>query len=239
MDKKENLHAGHRKRKKEQFRQYGLDPFADHEALELLLYYAIPRADTNPAAHGLLRRFGSLSDVLKASVQELQEVPGVGENAALLVRLVSELSRRSQLECYKPGMAIRDSHEAGELFRRYFWNESREIVVELCLDGKCKLLALHRLAEGGTSGAALSARDAARRALNANAMFVYLAHNHPSGVAAPSQEDWAVTYAIQRSLSAVDIRLLDHIIVADNDYVSMAASDRNFHDEAYRKREET
>ena len=228
MDKKENPHAGHRQRRKELFKQYGLDAFADHEALELLLYYAIPRADTNPMAHDLMRRYGDLNRLFKAPMRELQEVAGLGENAAILVRLVSELCRRSQLAGYKPGLAIPSAYAAGEFFTRYFWNESREIVVELCLDGKRKMLALHRLSEGGTSGASLSPRDAARLALNSNAVFVYLAHNHPSGVALPSEEDWAVTYAVQRSLAAVDVQLLDHIIVADDDFVSLAASGADF-----------
>ncbi len=96
MEKKENLHAGHRQRKKEQFLKYGLDAFAPHEALELLLFYAIPRVDTNAMAHALLKRFGSLDGVFKAPVEELMRVEGIGESAALLLHLVPQLYRRSQ-----------------------------------------------------------------------------------------------------------------------------------------------
>ena len=89
-----SVHEGHRQRKKEQFREHGLDAFADHEALELLLYYAIPRQDTNPIAHRLIERFGSLEGVFSAPAYELQKVEGVGENAATLIRLLFPLCRR-------------------------------------------------------------------------------------------------------------------------------------------------
>ena len=89
-----SVHEGHRQRKKEQFREHGLDAFADHEALELLLYYAIPRQDTNPIAHRLIERFGSLEGVFSAPAYELRKVEGVGENAAALIRLIFPLCRR-------------------------------------------------------------------------------------------------------------------------------------------------
>lgn len=224
MEKKENLHAGHRRRKKEQFLKYGLDAFAPHEALELLLYYAIPRVDTNGMAHALLNRFGSLDGVFKAPVEELMRVEGIGENAALLLRLVPQMYKRSQTDLDKPGQAIKNSDEAGEFFKKYFWSERNEILLELCLDGKCRLLAWHKLSEGGAGGSAFNVRDAVRLALADNAMFVYLAHNHPSGVALPSEADCSATTAVETGLHTVGIQLLDHIIVAENDFTSLAAS---------------
>ena len=224
MEKKENLHAGHRRRKKEQFLKYGLNAFAPHEALELLLYYAIPRVDTNGMAHALLNRFGSLDGVFKAPVEELMRVEGIGENAALLLRLVPQMYKRSQTDLDKPGQAIKNSAEAGEFFKKYFWSERNEILLELCLDGKCRLLAWHKLSEGGPGGSAFNVRDAVRFALADNAMFVYLAHNHPSGVALPSEADCSATAAVEAGLHTVGIQLLDHIIVAENDFTSLAAS---------------
>ncbi len=224
MEKKENLHAGHRRRKKEQFLKYGLDAFAPHEALELLLFYAIPRVDTNALAHALLTRFGSLDGVFKAPVEELCRVEGIGENAALLLRLVPQIYRRSQTELDKPGQAIRTSDEAGAFFKKYFWSERNELLLELCLDGKFRLLAWHKLSEGGVGGSAFNVRDAVRFALADNAMFVYLAHNHPSGLALPSEADCQATMAVETGLRTMGIRLLDHIIVAENDYTSMADS---------------
>ena len=162
MEKKENPHAGHRQRKKEQFRRHGLDAFAPHEALELLLYYAIPRVDTNGMAHALLRRFGSLDGVFRAPVEELMQVEGIGENAALLIRLVPQLYQRSLIELDRPGTIIRDYESAGSFFLKYFWGERTEIVLELCVDGKGRMLGCHRLSQGGSSAAAFNVRDAVR-----------------------------------------------------------------------------
>ncbi len=224
MEKKENLHAGHRQRKKQQFLEHGLGAFASHEALELLLYYAVPRMDTNRIAHALLKRFGSLNAVFSAPISELTQVDGVGENTALLIRLVPQIYRRSLTELDQPGQVIGDCEAAGEFLKKYFWSERNEIVLEVCLDGKCRLIACHKLGEGGASSSAFNLRDAVRYALADNAMYVYLAHNHPSGLAIPSQADIAVTRSVQESLRAVGICLMDHIVVAENDFTSMAAS---------------
>ena len=86
------VHDGHRDRLKEQFRQHGLESFTDIQALELLLFYGIPRRDTNPIAHALLERFGSFYQVLEASLNELQSVDGVGENAATLLKLAKAVA---------------------------------------------------------------------------------------------------------------------------------------------------
>ena len=87
------LHDGHRQRKKEQFLSHGLDAFADHEALELLLFYAVPRKDTNPIAHALLDRFGSLEQVLSAPAEELAKVPGLGDTSSLTLTAIMECMR--------------------------------------------------------------------------------------------------------------------------------------------------
>ena len=89
------IHDGHRARKKAQFRQHGLDGFADHEVLELLLYYAIPRKDTNEIAHRLLQKFGSLQNVFAAPAEELAKVDGVGESAALFLTLLPQVQKRA------------------------------------------------------------------------------------------------------------------------------------------------
>ena len=91
------IHDGHREKMRARFLAAGLDAFADHEALELLLYYAIPRRDTNPIAHTLMERYGSLSAVLEAPAEDLRKVEGIGESAAILLRLVPQLSRKARL----------------------------------------------------------------------------------------------------------------------------------------------
>ena len=217
-----NPHQGHRERKKRQFRDFGLDAFADHEVLELLLFYAIPRRDTNPLAHELLHRFGSLEAVLEASVEELTAVPGMGENAALLLRLAPQIVRRATAPERGRTVILDSAGKIGRYLLQRYAGEVREVVYELCLDQKGKLLACCRVAEGSGASADFNVRTVLMNAIRCGASLVVLSHNHPSGLALPSEADHTATARVQRALDTVGIQLLDHIVVADGDYVSMA-----------------
>lgn len=216
-----NVHSGHRQRKKEQFRSHGLDAFADHEVLELLLFYAVPRQDTNPIAHRLLSRFGSLEGVFSASLAELQKVEGVGENAATLIRLIFPLCRRVRTAGGRHEVILNSRESAGEYFLELFFGEKQEIFYEACLDAKGKLLACCRLAEGGADSVSVNVRKVVENALSANASHVILSHNHPSGIALPSEADNRTTMQIARALEGIGVQLIDHIIVADGDFVCL------------------
>lgn len=215
------VHDGHRSRKKDQFRAYGLDAFADHEVLELLLYYAIPRRDTNPIAHCLMERFGSLDAVFSAPIEELQKVEGVGENAATLLALLMPLYRRIRTVPRKKEIILSSTERTGEYFIDLFFGVTREETYEACLDAKGKLLACYRIAEGGVDTVNINTRRLVENALKCGASAVVLAHNHPSGIALPSPDDNTTTLAVWETLRAVGIPLIDHIIVADEDYVSL------------------
>lgn len=217
------LHDGHRKRKKEQFLQHGLDSFADHEVLELLLYYAIPRRDTNGLAHRLLRQFGTLSGVLTASPEELRQVEGMGENAAVFLALLPAVGRRLQRGAAQERI-IGSVEEAGAFFLELLRTERREVLYQICLDAKGKVLDYRRLSSGTVAMTPVSVREVVETALHCDASRVLLGHNHPSGVALPSQEDRQMTLQIQQALHTMHITLMDHIVVADGDFVSMAAS---------------
>lgn len=218
------IHDGHREKMRRRFLTGGLDGFADHEALELLLYYAIPRRDTNPIAHALMERYGSLSAVLAAPVEDLQKVEGIGERAAVLLKLVPQVCRMARLEEASREAVLNSSERAGSYLLERFSGETREVIYELCLDRKGKLLACKRLGEGGVSYADLDIRKLVENALLTSASAVILAHNHPSGVALPSPEDYATTDRANQALATVGIPLTDHIIVADQDFVSFADS---------------
>lgn len=215
------IHDGHRQRKKDQFRAHGLDVFADHEVLELLLYYAIPRRDTNSIAHRLLECFGSLDGVFSAPVEELEKVKGVGENAATLLALWLPLYRRVCTASKGRETILSSSERTGEYFKDLFFGMKHEELYEACLDAKGKLLACYRVAEGGVNAVNTNLRRLVENALRCGASAVILAHNHPSGVALPSPEDNSTTLAAWEALRAVEIPLIDHIIVADEDYVSL------------------
>lgn len=214
------VHNGHRARKKKQFRAHGLDAFADHEVLELLLFYAIPRVDTNPLAHRLIERFGSLDGVLSAPPEELEKVEGVGESAATLLSLILPLVRRSRMTAAKTPVIIGTPQAAGEYFVDLFFGMREERLYEACLDAKGKLLRCAKVADGSVDAVSVNIRVIVENALKCGASAVVLSHNHPSGVALPSADDNATTLAVYYALRTVDIRLLDHIIVADDDFVS-------------------
>ena len=122
-----SVHEGHRQKKKEQFREHGLDAFADHEALELLLYYAIPRQDTNPIAHRLIERFGSLEGRIFRAGLRAAEGRGRGENAATLIRLLFPLCRRVRTSGGRHEVIFNTRENIGAYFIELFLGERREV----------------------------------------------------------------------------------------------------------------
>ena len=224
----ESIHKGHRERLKQRFLEEGLDNFTEIQVLELLLFYAIPRSDTNPLAHALLEHFGSLAQVLEADVEELKKVPGIGDHAATLLALVIDLCRYYQVTCAQQTEILTTLDACGKYLVPRFFGRTRETVFLLCLDAKCKVLCCKEIGEGSVNTAAISVRKVVETALSANATTVILAHNHPSGIAVPSNEDIQTTQRIAAALSAVEIHLADHIVVAEGDYVSMVQSGCRF-----------
>lgn len=219
-----SIHTGHRQRLKERFRQEGLDSFDELHVLELLLFYAIPQGDTNPLAHELLRRFGSLTGVLEAKREELEQVKGLGEHSVTLLRLVTELSRYYAVQRMSMERVLPTLEKCGEYLVPFFIGQREETVYLLCLDGKCKVLACRKLGQGGVNSVGVPIRRVVETALNTNASSVILAHNHPSGLALPTTEDVQVTRKVATALDLVGVRLADHVIVADQDFVSLTDS---------------
>ena len=219
-----SVHKGHRERLKQRFLEEGLDNFTEIQVLELLLFFAIPVQDTNPIAHRLLEHFGSLSQVLGADVEELKKVPGIKDHAATLLALVTDLCRYYQVNCAQQTEILPTLDACGRYLVPRFFGRTRETVFLLCLDAKCKVLCCKEIGEGSVNTASISVRKVVETALAANATTVVLAHNHPSGIAVPSNEDIQTTQRIAAALNAVEIHLADHIVVADGDYVSMVQS---------------
>ena len=223
-----SVHKGHRERLKARFLETGLDSFTDVQALELLLFYAIPQKDTNPIAHALLDRFGSLSQVLDAPLEALKKVPGISDHSASLLRLVTELARFYQVDSAQRTEVLTSLDACGRYLVPRFFGRKVETVFLLCLDAKCKVLCCRQIGEGSVNAASISVRKVVEAALSANATSVVLAHNHPSGVALPSADDVQTTRRIAAALSAVEVKLIDHIVVAEGDFISMAQSGYRF-----------
>lgn len=216
-------HSGHRDRLRGEFLARS-ESFPDHKVLELLLFYALPRQDTNPIAHDLLERFGSLEGVLDAPPEALAQVKGVGDRSAVLFKAVKELARRYAAGRSRIGNLITTNYAAYEILHPLFFGARNEKVYLLCLDGKKKLLGCAKLGEGNVNAAEVTPRGVVETALNHNAARVILAHNHVSGLALPSDEDKATTLYLQTLLSQVGVLLDDHLIFVDDDMVSLKDS---------------
>ena len=225
-----SIHDGHRQRMKDRFREEGLDHFSDVQVLELLLFYCVPRQDTNPIAHALLENFGSLAQVLEAPAAELEKVKGIGSNAATFLSLMNQVGRYYLVNRSQNNQILQTIDQCGEYLMAFFHGRRNETVFLLCLDAKCKVLCCKELGEGSVNSAGVPIRRIVETALGVNATTVVLAHNHPSGIALPSPEDAQTTRRVAAALSAVEIGLADHIIVADDDYVSMVQSGYRFDD---------
>ena len=219
-----SIHAGHRQRLKERFLKDGLDHFEEHQVLELLLFYGIPQRDTNEIAHELIRKFGSLSRVLEATPEELSQVKYVGDNVTTLFKLITAVARYYQVSCAMREEILPTIEACGRYLVPFFYQRPYETVFLLCLDAKCKVLCCEKIGEGGINSAGVPVRRIVELALKSNATAVILAHNHPSGLAVPSGEDILTTRRVAMALDAVEISLVDHIVVADNDWTSLAQS---------------
>ena len=224
-----SIHDGHRQRLKDRFLREGLDGFTDIQVLELLLFYVVPRKDTNPIAHDLLDCFGSLARVLDAPVIRLTEVNGISENGATFLKLVREIERRYALSQGEE-IILNTIEDCCEYLTRFFKSKRNETVFLLSLDAKLKLLSCREVGEGSVNYASVPIRRCVEMALEDGATSVILAHNHPSGLAVPSGDDIVTTRRLAMALSAVEIQLVDHIVVADDDYVSMVQSGIRFDD---------
>ena len=219
-----SIHDGHRQRLKERYLQEGLDSFTQVQVLELMLFHCLPRKDTNPIAHALLEEFGSLANVLKAGAEELTRVPGVGPSVAAYLSLYQSVERYCRIHCREKDVFLNSVPEYEEYLVPYFYGKKNECVYILCLDAKCKVISCKEVGEGSVNSASVPIRRVVEMALAANATSVILAHNHPSGFAVPSSDDLQTTRRLALALDAVGIELVDHVVVAEHELVSMVES---------------
>lgn len=209
------MHEGHRERLKERFIESGITGLADHEVLELLLCYAIPRKDVNPLAHRLIEAFGSLGSVLNAHPLELMAIDGVGKNAAALLSLIRPINRRIRLDPAK-NARIRSPQEAANYLCALLSGSKIEQFYVLMLNTQQRLIYTMRSGEGTVSQSTVYPRTVVEGALRHGAVSVILAHNHPGGCIVPSDEDIESTMRIRSALEGIGIALLDHFVVAED-----------------------
>jgi DNA repair protein RadC len=225
MNGDSQMHNGHRERLKKRFLAEGLDNFEPHAILEMILFYSVPRRDTNPIAHRLLDYFGgSLMCVFDAPIEELVKVEGIGINTATLIKLFPEVCRRYLMEMRETGQIIKSSKDAAKCFIPMFIGRTNEFVAIMCIDAKGKLLFCNNIFEGTVNAASVNIRRFVEIAVRYAATDIIMAHNHPGGLAIPSEQDISVTQKVSEALKTVNINLLDHIIVSGSDWVSLAAT---------------
>ncbi|MEE0059303.1 MAG: JAB domain-containing protein [Acutalibacteraceae bacterium] len=219
----DNPHSGHRDRLRKKFLDNSFDGLETHEILELMLYYAIPRKDTNPIAHKLIDAFGSLSAVFDAPIDKLKE-QGISENCAIYLKLIPQICRLYMDDKHNNTDKIIDVENAGEKLTHKFVGRDYEAVVLLLLDSKHKEVFCGVVSKGSVSACEVYVRKIIELAVMYNAKFAVLAHNHPSGLALPSNDDIYTTGKVFQALKLIQVALIDHVIVADDDYVSLRES---------------
>lgn len=224
MDKeireKDNIHDGHRQRMRNRFLETGFDGFEQHQILEMLLFYACPRKDTNEIAHMLIKKFKSISGVFDASLDELITVSGITTNAAVLFKMIPKcvpvyFSSRTQNETYN------HTEKLKELFQPCFMGFTYEEFRLACFDNNLMLISNNVISEGSPSASPVDMRKIVEVTLKAKTTMIAIAHNHPNGLPVPSNEDIRITRMINSTMKSIGVNLLDHIIVGVNQTISM------------------
>ena len=227
---KGGIHQGHRARMKGRFAESDGKGLADHELLEMLLYYIIPRCDTNDLAHRLIEEFGSFAGVLEADASMLCHVDGIKESAALYLKALGEAARRytaGKLLCEEGNTPVFDTPAkiAAFMLPRYM-GINVERVYLLLFDNAMHMIDCYHVCDGSISGVSLSIRRIVERAYRKGATAVILAHNHPGGIAVPSSADVALTRHLDEALRLMEIPLLEHYVFAGRKYAPIMSACR-------------
>ena len=194
--------------------------------LEMLLFYGIPQKDTNEIAHDLIKQFGSFHGVFEADVTELKNVKGMTANAATLIKLMMPVAKAYIQSRYTDNLILTTTEDIGAFLLKKYFAESVEKSSVICLNHSGKLLSFDFLSEGDVESTSLSIRSLIERIVSVGATDIVLAHNHPGGIPLPSNADVSMTEAIAKALKIMNIKFVDHIIIADDDYISMAKSSK-------------
>ena len=219
------VHDGHRERLRNRFLA-APSSFEDHELLELLLFYAVPRKNTNELAHKLLERFGSIKGVIDAGIPALKTIDAIGDNSAIFFRAMAEALLRYE-KCDHKTTSIMSSYDTlSKYLKSLFVGTENEISYIILLDSSKNLITCEKIAEGYSCGNVMSTRQLIALALNNNAACAILVHNHPGGRAVPSREDFYSTNIIKSTLNNLGITLLEHFIVEGDECVPIINKDK-------------
>ncbi len=221
--KKVEPHQGHRQRLRTRFIEEGLDNFAEHEVLELLLFNTIAQANTNPIAHQLLKRFGSLAKVLDADPKDLMSIKGVGEKVAVFLNLIGPVTSRYLASAFSQKNPKLDNPKVvGDYLKPLLINRKQEMFYVVSLNSQCKVLHATPISEGTVNETVVYPRKVAEAAIRHKASSIILAHNHPAGTVSPSDADIKLTKILVEVMTTLKIPVLDHVIIAHDKTYSFA-----------------
>jgi len=219
---KDNPHAGRRERVRKRYLNYGLESFEDHEVLELLLFYTQPRGDTNVLAHKILNEFGSLANLMTASPHTISRACKIDIKTAILISLVVPTYQKFTVSLFSNKVEINDSRQAGKLALELLRGRPLECFFVICLDAHRRLIHCEKISEGSANETSISIPKLLETVIKHRADSVVLAHNHPSGMLTASRNDLFATDATVKALKAIFVDVLDHVIIAGNDYLSFS-----------------
>lgn len=222
-EKKKGLHSGHRNRMRNKYMDKGVDIFEHHEILEMLLFYAIPRKNTNDIAHNLINAFGSISAVFDAPIDDLMK-NGLSENAAILVHMIPDLSKAYQNDKFDNEEKIITGENIGDKANRFFNGEKEERLCAIFLDVKGKEKYAGIVFRGNLNVTQALIRNIMSIAANCKAFSVILAHNHPNDCLTPSKADLDVAEEIARALRKISVKLVDYVIMDNEKYITLAST---------------
>ncbi len=220
MQNKENLHKGHRQRLLKKYFENGINSLEEHEILEILLFFAFSRCNTNEISHELIRNFGSIGNVLNAPVDEISKIKGIGESSAVLLRFLGDF-----IECFRTtdnsSVKFTSIEKVLEFCKLRFTNTETEFCHFLMLDKRNYYVACISLSECHFSSVNINLKTVLMKAFNVNASSAVIVHNHPDSAAKASNSDIKNTRVIAKTLNALNIGLIDHVIIGTDGYYSM------------------
>jgi len=223
MTIKRDKNEGHRKRLRDKFLKSGIEAFQDYEIVELLLSLGTPRKDCKQQAKDAIKKFKGLKGVLEASLDELQEIKGIGPVNAFGIKLFQEVSALYLKErILNKEIILKSSKAVYDYLYQSMLKLKKEVFKVLFLNSKNKLIAVEDLFEGSLTSSLIYPREIMKKAIKYNAAALIFVHNHPSGDPTPSEEDKKITKKLIAAGNIMEIKVLDHIIIGNSAHFSFA-----------------
>ena len=216
----DNIHKGHRERLREMAAKTGIDKLPEHQVLELLLSYVIPQKDTNPLAHALIKKFGSLAGVFEANSAKLKTVKGMGEVASSFLSTCGQIPQIYKNSKTKDKIALTTPQKAIDYFENIVSVGSHEKFYVVYLNSRCEVLKHENFSSGNVSKVAIDIKELVHNILALPTTGIIVCHTHPEGEAKPSKDDMEFTRKLTITLQSIGIKLLDHIILSKDNYFS-------------------